>query len=75
MFSLPRYVIKSGQILVEEGDIRLEHYGKTLHIAPDYDVTAEDHIREWFEQFYSIRFRNYPVGREYLHEAEQISCG
>ncbi len=75
MFSLPRYVIKSGQILVEEGDIRLEHYGKTLHVAHAYDLAAEDNIRDWFEQFYSIRFRNYPVGREYLHEAEQISCG
>src|SRR5206468_798453 len=48
MFSLPRYVIKSGQILVEEGDIRLEHYGKTLHVAPDYDSSAEQHIGDWF---------------------------
>ena len=56
-------------------NIRLEHYGKTLHVAPDYDHAAEDHIGDWFEQFYSIRFRNYPVGREYLHEAEQIACG
>src|SRR5204863_4278888 len=43
MFALPRYVIKSGEILVEEGDIRLEHYGKTLHIAPTYDPSAEQH--------------------------------
>ena len=41
MFELPRYVIKSGRILVEEGDIREEHYGKTLHVAPDYDPAAE----------------------------------
>src|SRR5436190_1198938 len=38
MFSLPRYVIKAGQILVEEGDIREEHFGKTLHVAPEYDI-------------------------------------
>ena len=50
MFELPRYVIKSGRILVEEGDIREEHYGKTLHVAPDYDRTAEEHIGQWFEQ-------------------------
>jgi formylmethanofuran dehydrogenase subunit A len=74
MFSLPRYVIKAGRILVEEGDIREEHFGKTLHVAPEYDPAAEQHIGEWFEQFYSIRFRNYPVGREYLHEAEQVAC-
>ena len=63
------------EILVEEGDIREEHFGKTLHVAPDYDPMAEQHIGEWFEQFYSIRFRNYPVGREYLHAAEQVACG
>src|SRR4029079_14604516 len=75
MFELPRYVIKSGRILAEEGDIREEYFGKTLHVAPEYDPAAEQHIGEWFEQFYSIRFRNYPVGREYLHEAEQVACG
>jgi len=75
MFELPRYVIKSGQILVEEGDIRFEHYGKLLHVAPSYDVAAEKPIGEWFEQHYSIRFRNYPVGAEYLHAAEQVGCG
>jgi formylmethanofuran dehydrogenase subunit A len=75
MFALPRFVIKAGEILVEEGDIRQEHYGKTLHVAPTYDPAAEAHIGDWFEQFYSIRFRNYPVGREYLHQAEQVPCG
>ena len=37
MFELPRYVIKSGRVLVEEGEIREEFYGKTLHVAPEYD--------------------------------------
>jgi formylmethanofuran dehydrogenase subunit A len=74
MFALPRYVIKDGRILVEEGDLREDYLGKTLHVAPDYDSAAEQHIADWFEQFYSIRFRNYPVGREYLHRAEQVPC-
>ncbi len=30
MFELPRYVIKSGRVLVEEGEIREDHLGKTL---------------------------------------------
>ena len=44
MFELPRYVIKSGQVLVEEGDIRVEHFGKTLHVAPDYDAEYEEAV-------------------------------
>jgi formylmethanofuran dehydrogenase subunit A len=74
MFELPRYVIKAGQVLVEEGEIRQTTDGKTLHVAPGYDREVETNIAEWFEQFYSIRFRNYPVSSEYLQAAEQISC-
>ena len=74
MFELPRYVIKDGQILVEEGDIREEHYGRTLHVGPQYDTDIEPQIADWFEQYYSVRFRNYPVGAHYLHDAEQIPC-
>jgi formylmethanofuran dehydrogenase subunit A len=75
MFELPRYVIKSGQVLVEEGDLRADHLGKTLYVAPDYDREFESQIADWFEQYYSIRFRNYPVGDDYLHASEQIRCG
>ena len=75
MFELPRYVIKSGRILVEEGDIRENFLGKTLHVAPNYDPSAEDHIGQWFEEFYSIRFRNYPVSDHYVQATEQIACG
>lgn len=75
MFELPRYVIKSGQVLVEEGDLRADHLGRTLFVAPDYDREFESQIADWFEQYYSIRFRNYPVGDDYLHAPEQIRCG
>jgi formylmethanofuran dehydrogenase subunit A len=72
MFQLPRYVIKSGRILVEQGDIREELFGKTIHVQPSYDPGAEKDIAKWFEDFYSIRFRNYRVTSEYLHEAEIV---
>lgn len=74
MFEIPRYVIKSGIVLVEEGDIRHEHYGKTLHIGPEYDQGIEPQISDWFEQYYSVRFRNYPVSDSYLHDSEMVAC-
>ena len=70
MFELPRYVIKSGEVLVEEGDIRQDHYGRTLHVDPVYDTDVETLISQWFEEFYSVRFRNYPVSANYLHDPE-----
>ncbi|HEY2893175.1 MAG TPA: formylmethanofuran dehydrogenase subunit A [Pirellulales bacterium] len=75
MFELPRYVIKAGQIIVEQGDIRASVQGKTLHVAPGYDRDVEADIARWFERYYSIRFRNYPVGEEYIGEQEVVSCG
>jgi len=39
MFELPRYVIKGGaKIVVEQGEIRRDLYGKTLHVAPEFDA-------------------------------------
>ena len=74
MFELPRYVIKSGIVLVEEGDVREEYYGNTLHVAPSYDKDVESLVSDWFEQFYSVRFRNYPVADDYLHAALKVDC-
>jgi formylmethanofuran dehydrogenase subunit A len=75
MFELPRYVIKAGRILSEQGDIREPYFGKSLHVAPNYDPGVEADIAAWFERCYSIRFRNYPVDARYLDHAEQITCG
>ena len=74
MFELPRYVIKSGQLIVEQGEIREPLTGKLLHVSPEYDISIETDIADWFEKYYSIRFRNYPVPIEYLHDHEQIAC-
>ncbi len=74
MFELPKFVIKSGRLVVEDGEIRDPHLGKTLYIAPDYDRDVETDIADWFEQYYSIRFRNYPVSDDYIHSSEQIAC-
>jgi formylmethanofuran dehydrogenase subunit A len=73
MFELPRIVIKSGRVIVENGEIRDPLIGKTLHVAPDYDRDVEKDIQEWFEKYYSIRWRNYPVDDSYVHEAELVA--
>jgi formylmethanofuran dehydrogenase subunit A len=75
MFEMPRFVIKDGVVIVEQGEIRESLTGKLLHVAPAYDTTIESDIAEWFEKYYSVRFRNYSVPDEYLQEHEIISCG
>jgi formylmethanofuran dehydrogenase subunit A len=72
MFESPRIVIKSGRVMIDDGEMRDPFIGKTLHVAPDYDRDVESDIQEWFEKYYSIRWRNYPVDDSYLHESEIV---
>ncbi len=66
MFELPRYVIKSGQVIVEQGDIRTPVMGKTIHVQPSYDQGVQKSISDWFDRYYSVRLGNYPVSAEQL---------
>lgn len=72
MFSTPRYVFKDGQMIIEDGELRTDHEGRILHVAPDYDADIEKVIRPFFEDYYTIQFDNYPVGEEYLHKHQVV---
>ena len=72
MFASPRYVIKEGQVLVEEGHIRRETYGRTLYVSPRYDSSIEKDIRDFFDKYYTIEFENYPVQLEHYLPRPQV---
>ena len=74
MFELPRYVISKGDVIVEDTELRLDTRGKTLHVEPMFDEETLPTIKEWFEEFYTIRFRNYPVDSHYLQNPELVDC-
>ena len=74
MFEMPRYVIKSGEILIDECELKQQTFGKTFNVAPAYDVEVEADIADWFEQYYSVQFRNYPISDDYLHDSELVDC-
>ncbi|MCZ6525146.1 MAG: formylmethanofuran dehydrogenase subunit A [Gammaproteobacteria bacterium] len=72
MFSAPRYVIKSGKLIIEDHEFKQDHIGRVLHTSPDYDETIIESIRPFFENYYSIEFDNYAVNDSYLHDHEVI---
>jgi formylmethanofuran dehydrogenase subunit A len=74
MFELPRFVIKSGGIIVEKGEVREPANGKLLYVAPEWDTSLETDLSAWFERYYSVRFRNYPIPLDYLHDPEEVAC-
>jgi formylmethanofuran dehydrogenase subunit A len=61
MFSTPRYVIKSGVLIVEEGQLRRAPAGRRLRVAPGYDDAALADVRRHFDAYSSVSFDNYPV--------------
>ncbi len=73
MFELPRYVIHAGAVVVDDGQILPHTDGRLLHVAPSFDAGCVPDIQEWFEDNYSIRFRNYPVDAAYLGPNELIA--
>ena len=75
MFNAPRYVIKSGHMIIEDHEFKMDYTGRLLHIAPDYDKKIEDSVKPFFENYYSIEFANYAVDDSYLHQHEIIPVG
>jgi formylmethanofuran dehydrogenase subunit A len=68
MFATPRYVIKGGQVIVEDGELRGAPAGSLLRVATDYDEDIERALEPLFEERYSIRLSNYPVREPWLLE-------
>jgi formylmethanofuran dehydrogenase subunit A len=67
MFAYPRYVLKAGELIVEEGEARGTGEGRTFAFKPAYDPKIEDYLRPLFQQHYTMSFDNYPVAAERVH--------
>jgi formylmethanofuran dehydrogenase subunit A len=61
MFATPRYVLKGGALMVEEGQLRRAPIGRRLHVRPAYDESALPDIRRHFDAYSTVAFENYPV--------------
>jgi formylmethanofuran dehydrogenase subunit A len=72
MFELPRWVIKAGQVVAEQGEVRSTLYGPCLNVRPQYDEAVLSDVRPWFENHYSLSFENYPVSDFYLSRGSKV---
>ncbi len=75
MFSLPRYLIKEGEVVLDDGELRLWPEGRTLHVAPGGEIEADREIAEWFERSSSMSFANYPVRDEEVTNPTVVASG
>jgi formylmethanofuran dehydrogenase subunit A len=70
LFSYPRYVLKDGAVVVEEGEVRAAAEGREFIVKPTFDTAIEDYLRPLFQKIYTMSFDNYPVPIERLHRAD-----
>jgi formylmethanofuran dehydrogenase subunit A len=74
MFATPRWVIKDGLVVVEEGELRATAQGNLWRVTPAYDEAIGDTLEPRFDERYTVRFGNYPVTEpELLQPARESS--
>ena len=61
MFAMPRYVVKGGSVVVEEGQLRRAPVGQRIYVRPEFDRTVEAGLRRHFDQYSTVSFEHYPV--------------
>ncbi|MFK8114198.1 MAG: formylmethanofuran dehydrogenase subunit A [Rubripirellula sp.] len=74
MFGHPRYVIKSGEIVIEDGDIRETPDGREFMVQPEMDPSTDEFLRPLFEDLYTMSFENYPVEMERIEHPDIQDC-
>src|SRR5918992_1140290 len=72
MFATPRWVIKGGRVIVEEGELRETPAGQLLRVAADHDEAIEQTLRPLFDEHYSVQLANYPVREPWLLEPARL---
>jgi len=60
MFATPRYVLKGGTLVVEEGQLRRAPVGRRLAVRPEYDDAVLRDLKRYFDVHASVSFENYP---------------
>jgi formylmethanofuran dehydrogenase subunit A len=68
-------VLKRGEVVVEEGDVRTISQGSEFVVRPNFDETIEEYIRPLFQKTYTMSFENYPTGIERLRHPDITTCG
>lgn len=68
MFATPRWVIKGGQVVVDDGDLVAAPDGILQRTAASFDAEIADHLRAAFAERYTVQFDGYAVREPWLLE-------
>ena len=72
MFATPRYVIKGGEVAVDDGDLRLAGDGMLLSSRAPFDPDVAGVLEPLFGDRYTVAFEHYPVRDPALREPARV---
>jgi formylmethanofuran dehydrogenase subunit A len=77
MFATPRYVIKGGEVIVEDGELRRTDDGLLLSSRAAFDPAVTRVLGPLFGDRYTVSFEHYPVRDPALREPACVveACG
>lgn len=68
MFATPRYVLKGGTVVVDDGDLVATPAGTLQRVGLDVDAAIAEELRPRIEDRYSVPFDHYAVTEPHLLE-------
>lgn len=74
MFALPRWVVKAGEIVIDDGELRAAGDGFVLHAMANYDTAVVTAAHDWMEREMTIRPGNFAIRPEEIQRAKAISA-
>jgi len=72
MFATPRYVIKGGELVVEEGELHRVEDGVLLSARAEFDPEVSRVLEPLFGERYTVAFEHYPVRDPALREPARV---
>ena len=68
MFANTTHVIKDGDVVVKDGEIKKYTWGKTQVVKPEYDKAIEKKLKKYFDKYHSIALPNYTISNDEMSE-------
>lgn len=68
MFSKPDYVFKDGELVVRDGQVVKVTWGSTHTVKPDFDLSIEKDLKQYFDRYHTMNMENYKVNAAELED-------
>ncbi len=68
MFTTPKLVFKNGELIVRDGRVVKVVQGATHVARPEYDKAIEKPLKEYFDNYHTMRMENFKVSDEEIIE-------